>query len=57
MGNTSGLNPATAIFAADGGGYWVVTATGGVFSYGGAQFDGSMGGTKLNAPIIAATGF
>jgi hypothetical protein len=41
----------------DGGGYWMVAADGGVFSFGDAHFFGSMGGTPLNAAIvgIAAT--
>ncbi len=41
----------------DGGGYWLVASDGGVFSYGDAQFHGSLGGMDLNAPIvgIAAT--
>ncbi len=39
------------------GGYWLVGADGGIFSFGGARFHGSMGGTVLNKPIvgIAAT--
>ena len=40
-------------------GYWEVAADGGIFSFGGASFHGSMGGTPLNAPIVgmaAATG-
>jgi len=36
----------------DGGGYWVVAADGGVFSFGDARFFGSMGGTVLNRPIV-----
>ena len=43
---------------ADGQGYWLVAADGGVFSFGDAGFRGSMGGTRLNQPVvgIAATG-
>ena len=39
-------------------GYWIAGADGGMFSYGSAQFYGSMGGIKLNKPIVglAATG-
>ncbi len=39
------------------GGYWINAADGGVFSFGNAQFHGSMGGIPLNAPVvgIAAT--
>jgi hypothetical protein len=36
----------------DGGGYWLVAADGGVFSFGDAVFQGSMGGKPLNAPIV-----
>ncbi len=34
-------------------GYWMTGADGGIFSYGGAQFYGSMGGQPLNQPIVA----
>ena len=37
---------------ADGLGYWVVAADGGIFSYGNAAFEGSTGGIHLNAPIV-----
>jgi len=33
-------------------GYYLVGADGGVFAFGNAQFDGSMGGHPLNAPIV-----
>ena len=57
-GAFGGQNPATAIFStADGQGYWVASANGSVYTYGDAQFEGSMAGTTLNGPIIAATGF
>jgi len=36
----------------DGNGYWVVASDGGVFTFGDAAFFGSMGGQKLNAPIV-----
>jgi hypothetical protein len=44
--------------SADGGGYWIAKADGGVFSYGDAAFHGSMGGQPLAEPAtaIAATG-
>jgi hypothetical protein len=35
-----------------GHGYWIVAADGGVLSYGGALFYGSLGGLPLNAPIV-----
>ena len=41
----------------DGQGYWVASANGSVYTYGDALFYGSMADTKLNGPIIAATGF
>lgn len=34
------------------GGYWLVGADGGIFSFGDAGFYGSMGGVPLNAPIV-----
>jgi hypothetical protein len=37
---------------ADGAGYWMVAADGGIFAFGDAQFYGSMGGTPLNQPIV-----
>jgi hypothetical protein len=43
-------NPMTA--ADPAGGYWLAAADGGVFTFGGAKFFGSMGGKHLNAPII-----
>jgi len=57
-GQVGGLDPATAIFTtSDGGGYWVAAANGAVANYGDAPSDGSMLGTRLNGPIIAATGW
>ncbi len=38
-----------------GGGYWEVASDGGVFAFGAAQFDGSMGGKALDAPIVGMT--
>jgi hypothetical protein len=38
-----------------GGGYWVVGSDGGVFAYGDAGFFGSMGGKKMNAPVVGIT--
>ena len=35
-----------------GHGYWLVASDGGIFSFGDAGFAGSMGGKKLNAPIL-----
>jgi hypothetical protein len=39
----------------DGGGYWLVAADGGVFSFGDAAFFGSTGSMHLNAPIVGIT--
>jgi len=36
----------------NGAGYWLVAGDGGVFSFGDAQFYGSMGGKPLNAPVM-----
>jgi len=36
---------------ADGKGYWLVAADGGIFSFGDATFYGSMGGHPLNQPV------
>jgi len=33
-------------------GYWEVAADGGIFTYGGAAFQGSQGGQALNAPVV-----
>ena len=35
-----------------GGGYWLTSPTGGVFSYGSAQFYGSLANVHLNQPIV-----
>jgi hypothetical protein len=35
-------------------GYQLVASDGGIFSYGGAKFDGSMGGKPLDAPIVGS---
>ncbi len=44
----------TATIGASGGvgGYWINAADGGVFSFGNAQFYGSTGGMRLNAPVV-----
>ena len=53
-GNQTGMpGPNVAIAATPtGDGYWVAASDGGVFSYGGAQFYGSMGGRPLNQPVV-----
>ncbi len=37
---------------ADGHGYWLVAADGGVFTFGDAQFFGSTGNIVLNKPVV-----
>lgn len=39
----------------DHGGYWLVGADGGVYTFGNAKFHGSLGGIALNRPIKAIT--
>jgi WD40-like Beta Propeller Repeat len=36
----------------NGNGYWAVASDGGVFTFGDAQFFGSMGGNPLNEPVV-----
>jgi hypothetical protein len=36
----------------NGHGYWIVGSDGGVFSFGGAGFFGSLGGVHLHAPVV-----
>jgi len=39
----------------DGRGYWLAASDGGIFNFGDAAFEGSMGGSPLNAPIVAVS--
>ena len=41
----------------DGGGYWEVASDGGIFAFGDARFYGSMGGTRLNKPVVSMASF
>ena len=36
----------------DGAGYRMVGADGGIFAFGDAEFEGSMGGTPLTSPVV-----
>lgn len=38
------------------GGYWIATEDGGVFTFGGAPFHGSLGAITLNAPVVEMVG-
>jgi hypothetical protein len=56
MGGTPLNQPVVAAMSApDSLGYWLVASDGGVFSFGDAQFYGSTGAIKLNAPVVAAS--
>ena len=46
-GGTSPVGPSGGV-----GGYWINASDGGVFSFGNAQFYGSTGGMRLNAPVV-----
>lgn len=46
---------ATATCGSAAGGYYEVSADGGVFTFGGARFYGSMGGKPLNKPVVGGT--
>jgi hypothetical protein len=39
----------------DGGGYWLTTADGGVFTFGDARFYGSAAGMRLAAPVVGVS--
>jgi hypothetical protein len=52
---TSATSPAdriTYVVPPPTGGYWEVASDGGIFSFGNAPFYGSMGGIRLNAPVV-----
>ena len=55
-GSTGGMHlnqPVVGMAATpDGGGYWLVAADGGVFSFGDARFFGSTAGMHLNQPVV-----
>ncbi len=37
----------------NGRGYWLAASDGGIFAFGDAPFEGSMGGTTLNGPVVS----
>jgi hypothetical protein len=41
-----------AAATSSGHGYWLVASDGGIFAFGDAPFRGSMGGARLNAPVV-----
>jgi len=45
--------PVAIASSSDGGGYLIADSDGGVFAFGDAVFEGSMGGRHLNAPVVA----
>lgn len=50
------IDAAVAIMpTTSGNGYYIVFADGGVFTYGDAEYIGSLGGQQLNAPIVSAS--
>jgi trimeric autotransporter adhesin len=51
-GSTRTASSSDSHSASLGLGYWLVGTDGGIFSEGGAQFDGSTGGMSLNKPIV-----
>jgi len=52
-GNTLLTNRKGMARTSDGKGYWIVASDGGVFSFGDANFYGSMGGKTISAPVVA----
>ncbi len=55
--NYTGANgsPQTFTIALGPRGYWLVGSDGGIFSFGTAEFYGSMGGTPLQRPVVGIT--
>ena len=61
FGDAHGYGAPTAVLSSvvtgmaptpDGAGYWLVGTDGGVFAYGDATFEGSLGALALNGPIV-----
>ena len=51
----STASPVEAHSAMQGTGYWLAASDGGIFSEGGAPFEGSTGGIVLNKPIVGVS--
>ena len=57
MGSKPLNKPVVGIAAGvDMGGYRLISSDGGIFTFGNASFDGSMGHASLNAPVVAGIG-
>lgn len=52
-GSTNGATVGSAATPAGSGGYWLVGANGGIFSFGDARFYGSTGDLRLRQPVVA----
>ncbi len=50
--NPAAASPEAAHTSSDPAGYFMAASDGGVFAFGAAPFEGSMGGKPLNAPIV-----
>ena len=50
------FNPPRSPSAASGRGYWAFGPDGGVFAFGNVLYRGSMGGTRLAAPVVGMAG-
>ncbi len=37
-------------------GYWLMASDGGIFNYGDEHYEGSAGGSPLNAPVVGMAG-
>ncbi len=54
VGGVSGLNKPLITMAStpSGQGYWLASGDGGIFTFGDANFFGSLGGIRLNEPVV-----
>ncbi|MGC8512913.1 MAG: beta strand repeat-containing protein [Acidimicrobiales bacterium] len=53
--STSTTTTTTSATSTPSAGYWLAAADGGIFTFGDANYYGSMGGQHLNAPIVSIT--